>query len=67
MDPTQEFSNHRLILFLRDVRTEPQSVLVLMQWANYFLRVDKIKMAQRGIHHKPTAFFSPHRPNYVYY
>ena len=45
MDPTQEFSNHRLILFLRDVRTEPQSVLVLMQWANYFLRIDKIKMA----------------------
>lgn len=45
MDPTQEFSNHRLIHFLVAVRTEQRSVLVLMQLAKYFLRVDKIKMA----------------------
>ena len=44
MDPTQEFANHLLILLLGGVRTEQQSVLVLMQLAKSFLHVDKIKM-----------------------
>ena len=44
MDPTQEFPNHRLILLLGGVRTEQQFVLVLMQLAKHFLRVDEVKM-----------------------